>query len=125
MSVITAGQSGASWGMNAETGVIAQKLDFKIGRTLKEELGPQGDAALLAWFNAKGKYSGSGVIIGASGWAVAAPGVALTIANDPQAGSTYGITSTNSIFVDDAEIPVANTEFKKVSFTGTKYANIA
>lgn len=125
MSVITAGQSGASWGMNAETGVIAQKIDFKVSRTLKEELGPQGDAALLAWHNAKGKYTGSGVIVGATGWAAAAPGVALVVANDPQTGSTYGITASNSVYVDDAEIPQANIEFKKVSFNGTKYANIA
>jgi hypothetical protein len=125
MSVITAGQSGASWGMNPEVGVIAQKIDFKVARTLKEELGPQGDAALLAFFNAKGKYSGSGVIVGSTGWAAAAPGVALVIANDPQTGSTYGITAANSIYVDDSEIPQANTEFKKVSFNGTKYANIA
>lgn len=124
MSVITAGQSGATWGMTPETGVIAQSLGFKVGRELKEEKGPQGDAALLAFFNAKGKYTGGGVIIGASGWAVAAPGIALVVANDPQTGSTYGITSTNAIYVDDAEIPQANVEFKKVSFSGTKYANI-
>lgn len=111
--------------MVPEVSVIAQKLDFKIARTQKEELGPQGDAALLAWYNAKGKYTGSGVIIGATGWAAAAPGVALVVANDPQTGSTYGITAANSIYVDDAEIPTANTEFKKVTFNGTKYANIA
>lgn len=125
MSVITAGQSGASWGLNPEVGVIAQKLDFKIGRTLKEELGPQGDAALLAWFNAKAKYTGSGVIIGSTGWAAAAPGIAIAIVNDPQTSGTYGITAANSIYGDDAEIPQANTEFKKVTFNGTKYANIA
>jgi len=49
----------------------------------------------------------------------------LAIANDPQASGTYGITVGNSIYIDDAEIPQANTEFKKVSFAGTKYANIA
>lgn len=125
MSVITAGQSGASWGLNPEIGVIAQNLGFKPNRTLKEELGPQGDAALLAFYNAKGKYSGSGVIVGSGGWAAAAPGVALVIANDPQTGSTYGITAANSIYIDDAEIPQANVEFKKISFNGTKYANIA
>jgi len=125
MSVITAGQSGATWGMGPETGVIAQGLGFKVNRELKEEKGPQGDAALLAFFNAKGKYNGTGVIVGSGGWAAAAPGVALVIANDPQTGSTYGITAANSIYVDDAEIPQANVEFKKVSFNGTKYANIA
>jgi hypothetical protein len=124
MPVITAGQSGASWGLNPETGVIAQTMGFKVARELKEEKGPQGDAALLAFFNAKGKYSGSGVIVGATGWAAAAPGVALVVANDPQTGSTYGITAANSIYIDDAEIPQANVEFKKVSFNGTKYAAI-
>lgn len=125
MPVITAGTSGATWGLTPETGIIAQSLGFKVNRELKEEKGPQGDATLLAFFNAKGKYSVAGVIIGGTGIAAAAPGVALAIANDPiSSGSTYGITGTNAIYVDDIDIPLGNTEFKKITANGTKYAII-
>ncbi len=125
MPVLTAGTTGATWGLTAETGIIAQAAGFKANRELKEEKNPQGDAVLLAWFNSKGKYAVSGVVIGTGGVAAAAPGVALVIANDPQTGNTYGITSANSIYIDDIDIPQANTEFKKITANGTKYAIIA
>lgn len=125
MPVITAGTTGATWGLTAETGIIAQSLGFKVNRELKEEKGPQGDAVLLAWFNAKGKYSIAGVIIGATGVAAAAPGVALVIANDPiSTGTAYGITGSNAIYTDDIDIPLGNVEFKKITANGTKYAVI-
>lgn len=125
MPVLTAGTTGASWGLTTEIGIIAQTFGFKPGRELKEEKGPQGDAALLAWFNAKIKYSIAGVIIGSTGIAAANPGVALVIANDPLAsGSGYGVTGTNAIYVDDIDIPQANVEFKKITANGTKYALI-
>lgn len=125
MPVLTAGTAGATWGMSAETGIIAQTFGFKVNRELKEEKGPQGDAALLAWFNAKAKYSVVGVVIGNTGVAAAAPGVALALNSDPiTSGSTYGITGSNSIYIDDIDIPQANVEFKKITANGTKYAII-
>ncbi len=125
MPVITAGTTGATWGLLPETGIIAQAVGFKVNRELKEEKGPQGDATLLAFFNAKGKYTVSGVIIGASGIAAAAPGIALAIANDPASGNVYGITGANAIYVDDIDIPLSNVEFKKITANATKYAIIA
>lgn len=126
MPVITAGTTGATWGISAETGIIAQTAGFKVARELKEEKGPQGDATLLAFFNAKAKYTVSGVVIGNTGVAAAAPGVALTLNSDPiPSGTAYGITGTNAIYVDDIDIPLANVEFKKITANGTKYAIIA
>jgi hypothetical protein len=111
--------------MTAETGIIAQSLGFKVDRERKEEKGPQGDAQLLAFYNAKAHYTVAGVVIGSTGIAAAAPGVALAIANDPiSSGSTYGITGTNGIYVDSLDEPKANQEFVKLTVQATKYAII-
>lgn len=128
MPVITAGTTGASWGLTAETGIIAQTFGFKPSKEFKEERGPQGDDVLLAWFNPKLKYTIAGVTVGTSGVAAANPGVALVIANDPaSSGAAYGVSGSNAIYVDGdgVDLPQANVEFRKINVSGTKYALIA
>ena len=117
MSVITIGTTGATWGLTAETGLLVQTTSNKVNREKNEVRDEQGDFALVSFFNPLRKISVSGVIVGSTGIAAAAPGVALTIAN---IGVTNGIT-TGGVYTDDVDITGGNTAFKSISVNATQY----
>ena len=117
MPVITIGTTGVTWGLTAETGLLVQTTSEKINREKNEVRDSQGDFALVAFYNPLRKMSVSGVIVGSTGIAAAAPGVALTIAN---IGVTNGIT-TGGVYTDDVDITSGNTAFKTISVNATQY----
>lgn len=117
MAVITIGTTGATWGLTAETGILVQTVSDKVSREKNEVRDNIGDFALVAYYNPLRKLSVSGVIVGTTGIAAAAPGVALTIANR---GVTNG-TTTGGVYTDDVELASANTEFKKITANATQY----
>lgn len=117
MAVITIGTTGATWGLTAETGILVQTTSDKPTREKNEVRDEQGEISLVAFYNPLRKISVSGVIVGSSGIAAAAPGVALTIANK---GSSNGVT-TGGVYTDDVELAGGNTEFKKITVSATQY----
>jgi hypothetical protein len=117
MAVITIGTTGATWGLTAETGIIVQTTSDKTNREKNEVRNEQGDISLVAYYNPLRKLTVSGVIVGSTGIAAAAPGVALTVANK---GTTNGVT-TGGVFCDDVELAGTNTEFKKITANATQY----
>jgi len=117
MAVITIGTTGATWGLSAETGILVQTVSDKVSREKNEVRDGEGEFALVAYYNPLRKMSVNGVLVGATGIAAAAPGVALTIAN---AGVTNGIT-TGGVFTDDVELAGGNTEFRKITVNATRY----
>jgi hypothetical protein len=117
MPVTTIGTIGATWGLTAETGILVQTVSNKTSREKNEVRDEQGDFALIAFYNPLRKIAVSGVIVGSTGIAAAAPGVALTIAN---IGSGNGV-ATGGVYTDDVDITAGNTEFKKIAVNATQY----
>ena len=121
MAVITIGTTGATWGLTAETGILVQTTSDKVSREKNEVRDSQGDVTLVGYYNPMRKLTVSGVIVGSTGIAAAAPGVVLTIANK---GTTNGVT-TGGAYCDDVELAGGNTEFRKITANATQYAGIA
>lgn len=117
MAVITIGTTGATWGLSAETGILVQTVSDKVTREKNEVRDETGEFSLVAYYNPLRKMSVAGVLVGATGIAAAAPGVALTIAN---AGVTNGVT-TGGVYTDDVELAGSNTEFRKITVNATRY----
>ena len=117
MAVITIGTTGATWGLTAETGVLVQTTSDKTNREKNEVRDEQGDFALVAFYNPLRKLTVSGVIVGNTGIAAAAPGVALAVAN---IGTANGVT-TGGVYCDDVERAGGNTEFRKITTNATQY----
>jgi len=117
MAVITIGATGAAWGLAAETGLLVQTTTSKDTREKNQVRDEQGDFALVSFYNPTQSLSISGVIVGTTGIAAAAPGVALTVAN---VNITNGVT-TGGIYTDDVDISKGNTEFKKITANATRY----
>lgn len=119
MAVITIGTTGAIWGLTAETGLLVQTTSNKTSREKNEVRDEIGDFALVAFFNPLRKVTVSGVVVGSTGVAAAAPGVALVMSN---AGTTNGLGSaTGGCYVDDVELAGGNTEFRKITVNSTQY----
>lgn len=117
MAVITIGTTGATWGLTAETGILVQTVSDKTSREKNEVRDEIGEFALVSFYNPLRKLTVNGVIVGSTGIAAAAPGVALTVANK---GATNGVT-TGGVYCDDVELASANTEFKKITANATQY----
>ena len=117
MAVITIGQTGATWGLTAETGLLVQTHTSKDTREKNQVRDEQGDFALVSFYNPTQSVSVSGVMITATGVAAAAPGVVLVIANT---NSANGAT-TGGIYTDDVDVSKGNTEFKKLTANATRY----
>jgi len=121
MPATTIGTTGSTWGLVAETGILTQSATSKVSREKNMVRNETGDIALVSFYNPLQTFSISGVVIGTSGVAAAAPGVALTVANT----STSNGVTTGGIYVDDVEISKGNTEFKKITANATQYPLIA
>lgn len=119
--VITAGVTGAIWGITAEVGLIAQTFGAKVTREQKAEKNEQGEDCLKAWFNPLQKFNIAGVLIGSTGWGLASPGTLIAIAN---ALTSHGVT-TGGVYVDDVDVARSNTEFNKLTATATQAPLIA
>lgn len=117
MAVITIGTTGATWGLTAETGVLVQTYSQKVSREKNEVRDAIGDVALVSYFNPLAKISFSAVLAGTTGVATAAPGVAQTFANIAASNGS----PTGGVYIDDVELSYANTEFKKISGSATRY----
>lgn len=122
MPVTTIGTTGATWGMTAETGILVQTGSATASKDKNEVRNYEGDVCLVGYFNQQQAYSVEGVIIGTSGVAAAAPGVALTLAN---VQSVVGGVTTGGIYTDEVEVPLSNVDFKRIRVSATRYPLIA
>jgi len=118
MSVNTIGATGATWGLTAETGILVQTSSAKTTREKNEVRNEQGDFALVSYYNPTQSLSISGVVVGTTGVAAAAPGVALTIANT----SILNGMTTGGVYTDDVDVTKSNTEFLQITANATRYA---
>jgi hypothetical protein len=117
MAVITIGATGATWGLTAETGILVQTNTSKDTREKNQVRDEQGDFALVSFYNPTQAITVSGVIVGTTGQAAAAPGVLLVVAN---VNNSNGV-STGGIYTDDVDVVKGNTEFIKISTNATRY----
>jgi hypothetical protein len=122
MAAIIVGTTGATWGLNAEIGILVQTVGAKTAREKNIVRNATGDAILISYFNPTVAHTISGVIIGSTGIAAAQPGVALTLANT---FNSFGGISAGGIYTDDVDINGVNNEFTKITVNATQYAGIS
>jgi hypothetical protein len=120
MAVITIGTTGATWALTAETGILVQAHTSKDTREKNQVRNGQGDFVLVSFYNPTQAITISGVIVGTTGVAAAAPGVELAVANT---NNSNGLT-TGGVYVDDVDVVKGNTEFMKISGNATRYGSI-
>jgi hypothetical protein len=115
MAAALFGTAGLEWGLDAETGILAQSYDRTVSG--KEKIAPnhEGEAAGVSIYDPVAEHSIEGYVTGSTGIAAAAFGTALTIANIIEGnGVSAGIVIctgvTNRLQNEDYHMLTANAK---------------
>lgn len=106
-----------TWGITAETGIIADKYDESVRATKKEVKNEQGVTCALSIYDHRSEISISGYAKGATGVMAATLGAALTVAN---LKGKFGVAA-GTVIVDEASLSLGNEDFMRVDVKGTRY----
>ena len=115
MPATTIGQSGLSFGLSAESGMLVQSFSETRNTEKAEARNNQGDVVGLALFNQSDTLSWSGTVTGT--YSTTAGAVLSTLAN---ATSTGG-----RIVVDSVSFTKAPDSFVTVNVSATRYPNMS
>ena len=115
MPATTIGQSGLSFGLSAESGMLVQSFSETRNVEKAEVRNSTGDVVGLALYNQTDSLSWSGTITGT--YSTTAGAVLTTLAN---ATSTGG-----KIVVESVGLKRGATEFLTVDVSATRYPNIS
>ncbi len=115
MPVLTAGRTGATWGLNEESGIIAQHGTWKTSIEENPKKNKDGEYQMTSWYNPTQSISLYGISLG-SGLSNALVGVAIAMAN----GFGNNGVNSGSVYVTSVEQAPSNTGFVAVSLTAVR-----
>jgi hypothetical protein len=110
------GQSGVSWGLNAETGLLVSSFNQTTKADKKEVKNNVGDVAAVSMYNQLADISMDAAIAGS--YPVTAGGTLPSLANW---ASGYGTSATGTIVVESVENQKSNEEFQKMDIKAMRY----
>lgn len=115
MPVIIAGQSGASWGLSPETGIIAQHGTWETEIEENPSKNADGEYEMTSFYNPTQSIMLFGISLGI-GLANAVVGVAISMTNAVNINGVGG----GSIFVKKMAQSRAGTEFVSVTMNAVR-----
>jgi hypothetical protein len=115
MPVIIQGQTGATWALNAESGVLAQKFDCETSVEENPSRNTDGEFQMTSWFNPQQVLNLVAVSLGGS-LATAVVGTAIALAN---AVFRNGVSS-GGIYLRRIRQSGENTAFVSVSLEAVR-----
>jgi len=108
--------SGATFLLSAETGVIIQSTDRSIDSKLKEVYSPVvGATTGYVFYDFVATQDFSAIVNGTTGVALAAPGVALTLANDLGIGTAKNGVSAGGLYTKSVKISHQGEDLRMIS----------
>jgi hypothetical protein len=118
--------SGATFLLSAETGVIIQSEDRDITSKLKEVYTPViGAVTGYVFYDFVATQDFSAIVNGTTGVAIAAPGVALTLANDLGIGTAKNGVSAGGLYTKSVKISHQGEDLRMISGNTIQRQNIA
>ena len=120
--------TGATFLMAAETGVIIQSADRDITSKLKEIFdASKGNVAGYVFYDFIANIAFNAILNGSTGLALAAPGVALTLANNASLVAATGGNGVSSggVYVKDVKLNHASEELIMISGNAFQRAGVA
>ena len=116
----------ATFLMAAETGVIIESEDREVTSKMKEIFfASLGYVAGLVFYDFMASYNWSAIVNGVTGLAIAAPGVALTLANTFGIGVNQNGVAAGGIYSKDVKISHAGEDLRKISGTAMQRGGVA
>lgn len=126
--------SGATFLLSAETGVIIESMERDISSKLREVFNAAvGYVVGYVFYDFVAAYSWSAIINGTTGFAIAAPGVALTIASDLSSAASAASSpqtyngvhkSTGGIYTQSLRITHSGEDLRTISGSGIQRTSV-
>lgn len=108
--------SGATFLLNAETGVIIQSADRSVDSKLKEIFDASvGATTGYVFFDFVATQDFNAILNGTTGLAIAAPGVALTQANDLGIGTAKNGVSAGGTYTKSVKVSHQGEDLRMIS----------
>jgi hypothetical protein len=118
--------TGATFLLSAETGGIIQSESSDVDSSVKTVFdASKGYDVGEVYYNFKRSISWSVIINGTTGLPIAAPGVAITLANDLSVGTAKNGVATGGIYTRTINITQAGEELRMASGTAIQRAGIS
>jgi hypothetical protein len=112
MPVITVGAGSATWGLSAQTGMLAQRGTSEASVEKNTGKNASGEVALLSLYNPTRSIEISGVLFGLPAYV----------------GQTMGVTAifllgspSGNVYCESVRVEHGNEDFAKVTVRGTQY----
>ena len=116
----------ATFLMAAETGVIIESEDREVESKLKEIYNAAlGYVCGLVFYDFMASYNWSAILNGVTGLALAAPGVALSLANSFGIGTNMNGVATGGIYSKNVKVSHAGEDLRKISGTAMQRGGVA
>ena len=117
--------SGATFLLTAETGVIIQSSDRSVESKMKEVFNASlGYTMGYVFFDFVATQDWSAILNGVTGVALAAPGVALTLANDLGIGTPKNGVSAGGLYTKSVKVSHHGEDLRQISGTCVQRQNI-
>jgi hypothetical protein len=116
----------ATFLLSAETGCIIQSSERDVDSKLKEVFNAAaGYTSGYVFYDFKASSSWSAIVNGTSGLAIAAPGVAITLANDLGIGTNKNGVSSGGIYTTSVKISHQGEDLRMISGQAVQRQNIS
>ena len=118
--------TGATFTMAAETGVIIESEERDVDSKLKEIFDPSAGRTIgYVFYDFVANLSWSAIVNGTTGLALAAPGVALALANSFGIGAAGNGVATGGIYTKSVKGAHQGEDLRKISGMAMQRAGIA
>lgn len=116
----------ATFLLTAETGVIIESFERSVDSKVKEVFdASKGYTVGYVHYDFAANISWSAIVNGTTGFTLAAPGVALVIANDLGIGAAKNGVATGGIYTRSVNISHAGEDLRKISGTAVQRHGVA
>lgn len=119
--VSTNGTSAASFGLDAETGILVESFTKSVSREKVEKRDEDGDTVLVAYYDPRATFTLNGVVLTNTGVGDAEVAAAITLAN---VSIGDGGVTVGTIRVDSVDFSGTPTDFVNIAVTATQYPAI-
>ena len=121
MSANLFGNTALVWGLNAETGILAQSYEKAVSGSEVLAKDEEGETVGVSMYDPVADHSVEGHIAGSTGVAAAEFGAALTLAN----AATYdGGVSAGLIIANNVTFRLENENYNMVSATARQWPGV-
>lgn len=120
MAALLKGLAGLEWGLDSETGILAQSYEKAVTGSEKTAKNHEGESVGVSFYDPVADHSVEGYYTGATGISEASFGVVLAISN----AANFGGVDAGLIICNSATMRLQNEDYQMISATARQWPGI-